>query len=474
MNRYNSGLYTDFYELTMAQGYFLSGMKDKSAVFDLFYRSNPFQGGYAIFAGLEDAVKALFDFSYSSQDIEFLKSYGFDEKFLDYLKNFKFSGDLWSFREGDVVFPNQTLLRVDSNIIEAQLLESILLNIINFQTLIATKTNRIVWAAQGRPVVDFGLRRAQDKASIAGAKAAFIGGVAGTSNTYAAKKFNIPAMGTHAHSWVQCFSNELEAFTKYSDIYPDNSTLLVDTYDTLDSGVPNAIEVAKQMEKNGHKLKAIRLDSGDLAYFSKKARKMLNDAGLDYVKITASNQLDEYLIKSLLEQDSPIDFFGVGTKLICSYDQPALDGVYKMAEFDQQPSLKFSENEEKINNPGKKQVVRYKDEQGYFFMDGIILDEQVEDQIDNLRHPSISHKHTKIDLNKMKPEKLMTKIIDKGKMMYSFPNLEEVRDFSKKRFSLLPDEHKRFVNPHLYRVGLSDELFNLRKRLIERREDNYH
>ena len=474
MTRYNSGLYTDFYELTMAQGYFLSGMKDKSAVFDLFFRSSPFQGGYAIFAGMEDAVNALFNFSYSSQDIEFLRSYGFDENFLDYLKNFKFSGDLWSFQEGDVVFPNQTLVRVDSNIIEAQLLESMLLNIINFQTLIATKTNRIVWAAQGKPVVDFGLRRAQGKASIAGAKAAFIGGAAGTSNTFAAKEFNIPAVGTHAHSWVQCFSNELDAFARYSEIYPENSTLLVDTYDTLESGVPNAIEVAKQMEKNGHKLKAIRLDSGDLAYFSKKTRKMLDDAGLDYVKITASNQLDEYLIKSLLEQDSPIDFFGVGTKLICSYDQPALDGVYKMAEFDQKPSLKFSENEEKINNPGKKQVVRYLDEQGYFFMDGMILDEQAVEQIDNLRHPSISYKQTKIDLNKMKPEMLMTKIIDKGKMIYSFPTLREIRDFAKQRFTQLPDEHKRFVNPHRYRVGLSDELFNLRKELIERREDNYH
>ncbi len=328
---YFSGLYTDFYELTMSQAYFLSGKKDEKVVFDLYFRKNPFGSGYTVFAGLEDAVKAVLKFHFSDYDLEYLESIGFDKNFLDYLRDFRFKGNIYSFREGDIVFNNEPLMKIEGSIIEAQLLETMLLNFINYQTLIATKTRRMYFAAKGRTVVDFGMRRAQGFAAIAGSKASYIGGAAGTSNTYAARIFSIPPVGTHAHSWIQSFNSEYEAFKKYADTYPENTTLLVDTYDTLKSGIPNAIKIARYLEKKGFKLKAIRLDSGDLAYFSKRARQMLDENGLNYVRIVVSNQLDEHIIDSLLDQDAPIDIFGVGTKLITSYSQPALDGVYKLA-----------------------------------------------------------------------------------------------------------------------------------------------
>ncbi len=465
---YFSGLYTDFYELTMSQAYFLSGKKDEKVVFDLYFRKNPFGSGYTVFAGLEDAVKAVLKFHFSDSDLEYLESIGFDKEFLDYLKDFRFKGNIYSFREGDVVFNNEPLMKIEGSIIEAQLLETMLLNFINYQTLIATKTRRMYFAAKGRTVVDFGMRRAQGFAAIAGSKASYIGGAAGTSNTYAARIFSIPPVGTHAHSWIQSFNSEYEAFKKYADTYPENTTLLVDTYDTLKSGIPNAIKIAKYLEKKGFKLKAIRLDSGDLAYFSKKARKMLDENGLNYVKIVVSNQLDEHIIDSLLDQNAPIDIFGVGTKLITSYSQPALDGVYKLSEIDGRPTLKFSENTEKINLPGNKKVVRYLNGNNEFFIDGVILTDEDEGKISLLRHPSIPFKKTEITDN-LKPEKVFYKIVENGKLVYTFPSLKEVRDFSLSRFEQLPSEFKRFVNPHIYRVGLSNKLYTLRHNLIERR-----
>ena len=465
---YFSGLYTDFYELTMSQAYFLSGKKDQKVVFDLFYRKNPFGGGYAVFAGLEDAIRSVLNFRFSQNDLDYLDSLGFEKEFLNYLKDFKFSGNIYSFKEGDIVFNNEPLLKIEANIIEAQLLETMLLNFINYQTLIATKTRRMVYASKGRTVVDFGMRRAQGLAAISGSRASFIGGALGTSNTYAAKIFDIPAIGTHAHSWIQSFESEYEAFKKYADVYPDDTTLLVDTYDTLKSGIPNAIKIAKYLEQKGHKLKAIRLDSGDLAYFSKKARKMLDENNLDYVKIVVSNQLDEHIIDSLLDQNAPIDIFGVGTKLITSYSQPALDGVYKLAEIDGRPTLKFSENTEKINLPGNKKVMRFLNAENEFFIDGVLLNDEKESEITLLRHPSIPFKKTEIEDN-LKPDKVFFKIVDKGKLVYDFPSLREIRDFSLKRFNQLPPEFKRFVNPHIYRVGLSDKLYTLRHSLIERR-----
>ncbi|BBB33596.1 NAPRT1 nicotinate phosphoribosyltransferase [Thermotomaculum hydrothermale] len=468
---YFSGLYTDFYELTMSQAYFLSGKKDERVVFDLYFRKNPFGNGYTIFAGLEDAINAVLNFRFSENDLNYLESLGFNKDFLDYLKDFRFQGSIYAFREGDVVFNNEPLLKVEGNIIEAQLLETMLLNFINYQTLIATKTRRMYFAAKGKTVVDFGMRRAQGFAAISGSKASYIGGAAGTSNTYAAKVFGIPPIGTHAHSWIQSFKSEYEAFKRYADIYPDSTTLLVDTYDTLKSGIPNAIKIAKYLESKGHKLKAIRLDSGDLAYLSKKARKMLDENGLGYVKIVVSNQLDENIIDSLLDQNAPIDIFGVGTKLITSYSQPALDGVYKLAEISGRPTLKFSENTEKINLPGNKKVVRVLNEDNNFLLDGVLLNEENENSIKLLRHPSIPFKKTEIT-DDLKFEKVFYKIVENGKLVYKFPTLKDVRDFSLKRFEQLPSEFKRFVNPHIYRVGLSDKLYNLRHSLIERRLEN--
>jgi len=467
MDRLFSGLYTDFYELTMAQGYFYAGKKDIRATFDLYFRTNPFDGGYAVFAGLEDAAARVLGVRFSDDDIGYLAGLGFKKEFLSYLKDFRFTGDIDGFREGDMVFADDILLRITAPVIEGQILESMLLNIINFQTLIATKTMRIVSAARGRPVVDFGLRRAQGEASMAAARAAYIGGAIGTSNTLAAKQLGVPAIGTHAHSWIQSFESEYAAFKTYAGIYPDATTLLVDTYDTLSSGVPNAIRTAQEMEKSGHQLKAIRLDSGDMASLSRKARSMLDDAGLSSVKIVASNQLDEYLIESLLEQQAPIDMFGVGTKLICSFDQPALDGIYKLCEFGGAPTIKFSENQEKINNPGLKKTVRYVSGDGRFLIDGLLLDNEDEKVPAVLQHPTVAFKKTSPDGAGL--DRVFFPVIRQGRMACAFPALADIRSFAQQRFGMLSDEHKRFIKPHTYRVGLSEKLCRLRQELIEKR-----
>ncbi len=467
MEHYYSGLYTDFYELTMAQAFFFSEKRNTSAIFDLYFRSNPFKGGYGIFAGLEDAINGVLQFSFEKNDLDYLASIGFKNEFLDYLADFRFSGNIHGFREGDIVFANDPLLRVESSILEAQLIESMLLNIINYQTLIATKATRAVFAAKGRDVVDFGLRRAQSMGAIAAARAAYIGGAKGTSNTFAAKRYHIPAVGTHAHSWIQSFDTELEAFRKYAEIYPEHTTLLVDTYSTLKSGIPHAIQVAKELAEKGHQLRAIRLDSGDLAYFSKKARNLLDKAGLENVKIVASNQLDEKLIASLLEQNAPIDIFGVGTRLVTGGEQSALDGIYKLSSIGDAPTLKLSENEEKINFPGKKKVVRYTNGDGMFAIDGVLLADESEEKIQMLRHPSIEFKKTRIVQEGLAIEQVFFPFVEKGSIVAPFPALENVRQFARERFALLPDEHKRFVNPHIYRVGLSNRLCELRRNLIE-------
>jgi nicotinate phosphoribosyltransferase len=464
-----SGLYTDFYELTMAQGYFCSGKINSVATFDLYFRSAPFSGGYGVFAGLEQAVHSALAFSYTPDDIAWLRSLAFHDDFLDWLAAFRFSGDIDAFREGDIVFPDDILIRITAPIIEAQLLESMLLNIINFQTLIATKTMRIVSAARGRSVMDFGLRRAQAEGSMAATRAAFIGGAIGTSNTRAAKEYGIPVMGTHAHSWIQSFESEYEAFRTYAALYPQATTLLVDTYDTLSSGMPNAIRVAREMEARGEKLGAIRLDSGDMAYLSKKARALLDEAGLDYVRIVASNQLDEHLIESLLDQQAPIDVFGVGTRLICSYDQPALDGIYKMSCIDGKPTIKFSENPEKINSPGKKKVIRYMDNRGKFLIDALILDDEQEATLGLIRHSTIEFHTTAVDRAKMQPDAVFFPVVRGGRQVAEFPSLQATQSFACKRFALLPDEHKRFANPHVYRVGLSEKLYLLRHELIRKK-----
>ncbi|MFP8488086.1 nicotinate phosphoribosyltransferase [Gracilimonas sp. Q87] len=457
-------LYTDLYELTMAQGYYLSGRHEQPATFDYFFRSLPFDGGYVIFAGLSDLLQIVQDFKFHEDEIEYLRTQGFKEEFLTYLKNFELKVTIHSVKEGEVVFPNEPLLRVEGTLVETQILETILLNTLNFSSLIATKAARIKQAAGENPVVDFGLRRSQGLGGLQASKAAMIGGFEGTSNVLAGMQNDIPINGTMAHSWIQSFEDELTAFRTYAEYYPDSSILLVDTYSTLKNGVPNAIKVAKELEEKGHKLVGIRLDSGDLAYFARKSREMLDKAGLDYVKIAASNQLDEYLIKSLFDQEAPIDLFGVGTKLVTAYDDPALDGVYKLSSINGNPTLKISENEEKITLPDAKKVIRYYNQDGSFYSDGIALAK--ENTPDVIYHPYISHRSTNV--GHLRSEDLQHKVVENGKVVIEIPDLIESAGYARSRLSKLNDEHKRFDNPHVYKVGLSNQLRELKIELLKK------
>lgn len=456
-------LYTDYYELTMAQGYFLAGRKDEKASFDYFFRDIPFDGGYVIFAGLADFLEILKGFRFHEDEITYLAKQGFRQEFLDYLRNFELTTDIYAAKEGELVFPREPIVQVEGDIIETQILETLLLNVLNFESLIATKASRMKYAAGDKKVLDFGLRRAQGLGGIQASKAAYIGGVEATSNVYSSFIDDIPASGTMAHSWIQSFDDELTAFRKYAEYYPDDCILLVDTYDTLNIGVPNAIKVAKELEEQGSRLKAIRLDSGDLAYFSRKARKQLDEAGLDYVNIAASNQLDERLIKSLLSQDAPIDLFGVGTRLVTGQDSPALDGVYKLASVNNKPKLKISENIEKITLPGRKKVIRYSGDDGTFYGDGIVLES--EQNTDTIYHPYYPAKHATVTtFNK---ESLLQSVMQNGSLSINIPTPKESATYARKRLTKLNPEHKRFDNPHIYKVGISNELMDLRDNLTK-------
>jgi nicotinate phosphoribosyltransferase len=458
-----SGIYTDFYQLTMAQGYFLTGRTRSSSCFDYFFRENPFKGGYVIFAGITDALEMVEGFSFSDEILEYLRKLGFKEEFLNYLRTFKFSGMITSAREGELVFPLEPFLRVEGTLIEAQVVETLLLNIINFESLIATKASRVKSAAGSKRVVDFGLRRAQGLGGIHATKAAIIGGIDATSNVYAAYHNGFEVSGTQAHSWVQSFADELTAFRKYAEVYPDSCILLVDTYNTLRSGLPNAITVAKELEQRGHRLKAIRLDSGDLAYLSKHARQMLDQAGLSYVNIAVSNQLDEYVIRSLLEdQEAPIDLFGVGTRLITGQPAAALDGVYKLSMCDGLPRLKFSENYTKLTLPGIKSIHRYLNAEGFFCGDAVTLDG--EPAPDNIIHPFFPDQRS--SLKQFTAHTLMRPVMVNGRAtVKSTP--QESAAYVRGRLAHLAPEHKRFEFPHIYKVGISQELLNLRMRLVE-------
>lgn len=368
MNNQRLELVADFYEYTMANGYFNKNMEDKIAYFDVFFRKVPNEGGYAIVAGLEQIINYIRNLSFDEEDISYLRKQNkFSEEFLNYLENFRFTGDIWAIPEGTVVFPNEPLITVKAPIIQAQLLETMLLLTTNHQSLIATKTSRIVKEAQGRPVMEFGARRAHGiNAAVEGARAAIIGGAVGTSCTLSAKEFNVPASGTMAHSWIQSFDSEYEAFKAYAELYPDDCTFLIDTYNTIESGLPNAIKVFNEVLKpKGYRPKAVRLDSGDLAYLSKKVRKILDEAGYEDCKICATNSLDEYLIKSLIEQDAKIDLFGVGEKLITAKSEPVFGGVYKLVALEKDkkivPKIKVSENTAKVTNPSFKKVYRFYD-----------------------------------------------------------------------------------------------------------------
>jgi nicotinate phosphoribosyltransferase len=458
------GLYTDFYELAMAEGYYYCGKKDQQVSFNYFFRTNPFKGGFTVFAGLADFLAMLTQFSYNSSDIQYLREQGFKPEFLEYLKDFRFSGNILSVPEGEIIFPNEPVIRVEGNIIECQLIESLLLNIINFESLVATKAFRIKLVTGKQVFAEFGLRRGQGFGAIHASRAACIGGASSTSNVFAGKLFGIPVSGTQAHSWIQSFETELEAFRLYAKVHPDNTILLVDSYDTLKSGVPNAIIVAREMEKNGHRLKAIRLDSGDLAYLSKKARKQLDDAGLDYVKIIASNQLNEHVIKTLLrDQNAAIDAFGIGTELVTGKDDAALDGVYKLVETDGLPKMKFSENIEKNTLPSIKQLYRFLDNNGKFYRDAIALETENPAEIDVIYHPVFPELNTKI--KGLAFEKLLKEVVKNGEIVIDNQSPQEIHGFLQSRAELLPDEHKRFISPHIYKTGITQKLMETRNNL---------
>jgi nicotinate phosphoribosyltransferase len=450
----------------MAQGYFLAGKQDEKTVFDYFYRNNPYDGGFLVFAGLADLLSSLSSFRYSDENLKYLEKYGFRTGFLEYLKEFSFQGTIFSVREGEIVFPNEPILRVEGNIIEAQLIETILLNILNFQSLIATKAFRIKLVCGEKTFADFGLRRSHGTGGIQASRAAFIGGASSTSNVQAGFEYDIPVSGTMAHSWVQSYGDELTAFREYARFNPNRTVLLVDTYDTLRSGIPNAVIVAKEMETTGNKLVGIRLDSGDLAYLSKKARILLDAAGLDYVKIFASNQLNEYVINSLNGQQAPIDGFGIGTELITGKPDAALDGVYKLALCNNIPRMKISENVEKMTYPGRKSLYRYFDSEGNFVRDGILLENEDPDTCDCIFNPVHPDKCTTV--SGLTRELLHYKVFENSTITNPLPSPQQCKEYLFSRAALLPSEHKRFIMPHIYKVGCSMKLLELRDQLRKR------
>jgi nicotinate phosphoribosyltransferase len=458
-----SPLYTDLYQLTMAQAYFQNSMQNKLSGFDYFFRKVPFKGGFVVFAGLQELLHMIKDMRFMDSDLDYLKESGFDDAFLHYLKDFSFQGSISSVREGDIVFPFEPIVRVEGNIIEAQLIETLLLNVLNFQSLIATKAARIRYAAGPKAILsDFGLRRAQSFGAMQASRAAIIGGFDSTSNVLAAKNYKIPHAGTMAHSFIESFGNEENAFTAYAKSFPDNSVFLVDTYNTLYSGIPNAIKVAKEMRKAGKKLKGIRLDSGDLAYLSKKAREMLDYDGFEDVKIVVSNQLDEYVVKSLREQKAPIDIYGVGTSLVTGKPDAALDGVYKLAHIDNDPVLKISDNLQKTTLPGKKKVLRYFDRDGLFYADAILLSDETEP--DRMFDPF--EKLKSLSLTDLKCEELFYSVMEKGEILIDDASPKEYNDRLRSRLHLLPIEHQRFDFPHIYKVGITEKLMKTRDELL--------
>ncbi|MDO4476215.1 MAG: nicotinate phosphoribosyltransferase [Lachnospiraceae bacterium] len=478
MSTMNISMLTDLYELTMMQGYFKE-KKTERVVFDMFYRKNPCDGGFAIACGLEQVIDYIKNLRFSSEDVEYLRGLGiFEEDFLEYLSQFRFSGDIYGIPEGTVVFPKEPLLKVVAPIMEAQLVETALLTIVNHQSLIATKAARVCHAAKGDPIMEFGLRRAQGPdAGIYGARAAVIAGCAGTSNVLAGQIFDMPVLGTHAHSWIMSFPDELTAFRTYARMYPNACTLLVDTYDTLRSGVPNAITVFREMKEAGIELKnyGIRLDSGDLAYMSKKARVLLDEAGFTDAKIAASSDLDEYLINSLKTQNAAINSWGVGTNLITSKDCPAFGGVYKLAAVEDEegnliPKIKLSENTEKVTNPGNKTIYRIYDKETKKIRADLIclVDEKFsEDEDLILFDPIETWKKTKIKAGTFVLRELLVPIFEKGECVYTSPATMKIREICLAEQDTLWEETRRFSNPHKVYVDLSDKLYQIKAQLLE-------
>ncbi len=470
----NLSMLADFYQFTMANGYLENDLENKIVYFDMFFRKIPDDGGFAIAAGLEQVIEYIENLSFSDEDIEYFKSKKiFGDKFLNYLKDFKFTCDVWAIPEGTPVFPQEPLLVVKGPAVQAQLLETMVLLTLNHQSLIATKANRIVRAAKGRTVMEFGSRRAQGYSGAnLGARAAYIGGCIGSANTLTDRDYNIPALGTMAHSWVQMFPTEYEAFEAYARTYPDSCVLLVDTYNTLKEGIPNAIKVFDEVLKPmGHRPVGIRLDSGDLAYLSKEARKMLDRAGYEDCQIIASSSLDEFVISDLLDQGAKIDSFGVGERLITSKSDPVFGGVYKLTGVEENGEIinriKVSENVGKITTPGFKQVYRFFDKDSHEALaDVITLHDEEIDQTKPYRifHPI--HTWKQKELTNFYARPLLVKIFDQGKLVYDLPNLEDIKIYSKKEVDKLWDEMKRLINPHKYHVDLSKKLWNTKYELL--------
>ena len=478
MSKRNLTLLTDLYELTMMQGYYEKG-QNENVIFDVFFRQNPCNNGYSVCAGLDQVIDYIKNLHFTYDDVDYLRGLGiFKEDFLHYLSGFHFSGDIYAIPEGTVVFPKEPLLKVVAPIMEAQLVETAILNIINHQSLIATKTSRIVFAANGDGIMEFGLRRAQGPdAGLYGARAAMIGGCVGTSNVLAGQMFDVPVMGTHAHSWIMSFPDEYTAFNTYAEMYPDNCTLLVDTYDTLKSGVPNAIRVFQEFKDAGKPLikYGIRLDSGDLAYLSKEARKMLDEAGFPEATICASNDLDEFLLHDLKMQGAAIDSWGVGTNLITSKDCPSFGGVYKLAAIQNEkgefvPKIKISENTEKITNPGNKTIYRiYEKASGKIKADLICFADEVIDPKQDLLlfDPMDTWKKTKLAGGTYTVREILLPIFKNGECLYKSPTLKEIAAYCREEKDTLWDETKRLFYPHRVYVDLSQKLYDVKQSLLD-------
>ena len=478
MSKRNLTLLTDLYELTMMQGYYEKG-QNENVIFDVFFRQNPCNNGYSVCAGLDQVIDYIKNLHFTYDDVDYLRGLGiFKEDFLHYLSGFHFSGDIYAIPEGTVVFPKEPLLKVVAPIMEAQLVETAILNIINHQSLIATKTSRIVFAANGDGIMEFGLRRAQGPdAGLYGARAAMIGGCVGTSNVLAGQMFDVPVMGTHAHSWIMSFPDEYTAFKTYAEMYPDNCTLLVDTYDTLKSGVPNAIRVFQEFKDAGKPLikYGIRLDSGDLAYLSKEARKMLDEAGFPEATICASNDLDEFLLHDLKMQGAAIDSWGVGTNLITSKDCPSFGGVYKLAAIQNEegefvPKIKISENTEKITNPGNKTIYRiYEKASGKIKADLICFADEVIDPKQDLLlfDPMDTWKKTKLAGGTYNVREILLPIFKNGECLCKSPTLKEIAAYCREEKDTLWDETKRLFYPHRVYVDLSQKLYAVKQSLLD-------
>lgn len=471
-----SALLTDLYQLTMLAGYFEKGMQDDPVVFDLFFRTPPFKGGYAVFAGLEPALRYLAELSFSDDDLSYLGSLGiFSARFLDYLKEFRFRGKVVAVPEGTAVFPHEPLLSVEGPLAQIQLVETALLNIVNFQSLVASKAARITTVAAGAEVIEFGLRRAQGPdGGLSEVRGAFIGGARSTSNVWAGKVLGIPVRGTHAHSWIMAFPDELSAFRAYADVFPDSSVLLVDTYDTLMSGMPNAITVARELAEKGHRLRGVRLDSGDLAFLSHEARRMLDEAGFPDVKILASNELDEFVIRSIREQGGKVDIYGVGTRLATCHGEGggALGGVYKLVRHDGEPKLKVTSDISKSTIPDRKRLLRVVNADGNFVMDVMCREDET------LRPGDVVYDPTNASRNKPLPagthlEELRKVVMEDGRIVEPSPLLEEISDRCRDQLGRLPEGVLRLENPHIYKISISQGLNELRARLIEQVRKGY-